>query len=296
MFYNGLQSMLFTSPIWLLGLLPWAAVVIYMFIGKRQGEMVPFLQLWEGPMGKTKPKRSVRWPPWFIVWLILSMLLAILAAAGPARWSGLSNGKITTIILDRGITMSPLSGDGKPFRGVLAIAGPFAGPIDLIDVPGESIRCTGADWVQVAQRMSPTAVDTQAAIEEAVAAKLRNRSGAVIVLTDRFLNQTDDGLIQIAPEGAVEDVGIAHLAARSESQVMVRLRNQSKRDSVPMRITSGGQTMSQIVKLPPAGGTKDVFVDMPKALGETIEVEIEPQDDANVNDQDNGSFVRNRRR
>jgi hypothetical protein len=279
--------MFFTSPIWLLGLLPWSGVVVYLFTGQPDKQAVPFLRLWAGTVVAPKRRRALHRPPGFIVLLILSMLLALLAAAGPVIHSTLGSGEITTIILDRGITMSPSSGDGKPFRGVLGIAERLTGAIDLVPVPGTAVRCTGSDWIQIAQRLTPTALDTQAMMDQAVAEKLRSSTGLVIVLTDRELEGSSDRLVQIAPEESVEDVGIADVGARSKpsSQVMVRLRNQSKLDSAPVRITSGSQTLSRVVKLPAAGETKDFFFDMAEPLGDMVAVEINAHDVAPVNDR-----------
>ena len=41
--------MTWAAPLWLLGLLPWSAVVLYLLWGRRRRTDVPFLDLWQGP-------------------------------------------------------------------------------------------------------------------------------------------------------------------------------------------------------------------------------------------------------
>jgi hypothetical protein len=77
-------DMVFTSPLWLVGLLPWMAVTIWLFTGRRDRAHVPFLHLWKGP-DATPPRAraTIEVPPWAILCAILAMLLAILGAARP---------------------------------------------------------------------------------------------------------------------------------------------------------------------------------------------------------------------
>ena len=76
--------MVLISPLWLLGLLPWAGVTAWLLWGRRQRTLVPFLPLWRGPAPVPRAKRSVQLPPAAVIFAILSMLLAVLAAARPA--------------------------------------------------------------------------------------------------------------------------------------------------------------------------------------------------------------------
>src|SRR5438309_1422584 len=98
--------MVFLSPIWLLGLLPWAAVVIYVLRGRFPRAAVPFLALWAGLITVAKSRRHLHRPPLFLALLLMTMLLALLAAAGP-KLRGRGSTALVTIILDRGVTMSP---------------------------------------------------------------------------------------------------------------------------------------------------------------------------------------------
>ena len=83
----------------------------------------------------------------------------------------------------------------------------------------------------------------------------------------------------IAPKGAVQDVGIS-LLTFSESpahQLLVRLLNQSDLASVKLDVSTGGQTVSREVALPPRGSQRNYFIDLP-AVGPTIVARIESHD------------------
>ncbi|HZN67413.1 MAG TPA: BatA domain-containing protein, partial [Tepidisphaeraceae bacterium] len=97
--------MTFLSPLWLIGMFPWAAVTLYLLWGRRRQEGVPFLDLWMGPVKGPRPRRRVATPPLALALAILAMLLAVLGAAGPALTAG-RGGFTVTLIVDRGSTMS----------------------------------------------------------------------------------------------------------------------------------------------------------------------------------------------
>src|SRR3954447_19393391 len=75
--------MLFTSPIWLLGLLPWSVAAVLLFLGRRPKWNVPFLQLWQLQMPKEAARRKFAIPPAGVVLGLVAALLAIVASAGP---------------------------------------------------------------------------------------------------------------------------------------------------------------------------------------------------------------------
>jgi Aerotolerance regulator N-terminal len=286
-------AMTFATPMLLLALLPWTAVVLYLLRGKRTPTTVPFLALWGRSASMAKPSRSLHRPPVFLVLMMLAMLLAIVAAAGPGRWG---TGGHVTIILDRGITMSPVTAGGQKFRGVIDRANAelihHVGyrTVDLLPVPGEEVQSDSEKWADLVAGYSPTALDTQGAIESAVNDRLRDpSSGLILVLTDRHLTVTNDRLLQIAPDAVVNDVGIAAIAARATrraqgGQVMVRLRNSSPLREVSLRVISGDRTIASTQQLPPSGQTRDYFIDVSN-LAESVRVEIDPHDQASVNDR-----------
>src|SRR6187397_1804737 len=95
--------MVWTSPIWLLGLLPWAAATLLLHVARRPRRNIPFLSLWKVEMPREAHRRRFALPPIAILLGLLAALLAILAAAGPGlrgRGSGLA------IVIDTGATMS----------------------------------------------------------------------------------------------------------------------------------------------------------------------------------------------
>src|SRR5215218_3027353 len=98
--------MIFANPILLLALLPWGAVTVWLLGGRRTSVGVPFIELWRADHAVAPKNRFFHPPPVALAAAILAMLLALLAAAGPAVRSG-RRGPQLTIILDRGITMSP---------------------------------------------------------------------------------------------------------------------------------------------------------------------------------------------
>src|SRR5436190_146462 len=76
--------MALTSPFWLIGLVPWAALAIYLLLGQRQRANVPFVAFWRGPVQAPQSKRSLTRVPAWIALLLLASAVAIVAASGPA--------------------------------------------------------------------------------------------------------------------------------------------------------------------------------------------------------------------
>src|SRR5690242_7675497 len=106
--------MIFTSPIWLLGLLPLAGVAIYLLTGRRRNVSVSFLGLWKDAASLPQPRAAVHRSPWFVILMLITTLLSVVAAAGPMLRTG-GKASLVTVILDRGTTMSP-SARGEQFR------------------------------------------------------------------------------------------------------------------------------------------------------------------------------------
>src|SRR3954470_13001531 len=164
--------MLFTSPIWLVGLLPWSAVALYILSGRPKHTAVPFLALWSPSTASPQPRRALRRPPLFLALMLASMLLAILAAAGPAARAPGSATPIS-IILDRGVTMSPLA-DRQPSRGVIALADAEIRrrlgmiPVDLVSVPESILRTNTFNWATQARALPPTALQTRSLLQQAI--------------------------------------------------------------------------------------------------------------------------------
>src|SRR4051794_11029955 len=97
--------MSFAAPIWLVGLLPWAAVVMFLLWSRRKRVDVPFLDLWPAHGEGVRVRRRTAPPPVALALAILSMLLAIFAAGRPGvKFHRASRPVIA--VFDRGYTMS----------------------------------------------------------------------------------------------------------------------------------------------------------------------------------------------
>src|SRR5258705_5609707 len=98
-------TMSLLAPVWLFALLPWGAFAIWIWVGRRRRQWVPFLALWEAPEELRRPKKGVEPPPMGLVLALLAMLLGILGMAQLVVHRGGDRGRVT-IIVDRGAGMS----------------------------------------------------------------------------------------------------------------------------------------------------------------------------------------------
>jgi hypothetical protein len=281
--------MFFASPLWLLALLPWSAGVLWLLWGRRRKTPVPFLELWRGPALQKPAKRALQPPPIFLAFAIIGTLLALLAAGRPRVMSRHgAPGNAITIIVDRGISMSGFAGADRRFvvsskRAAETIKSVLSGitPVDLIALPGANSKATDvSNWLASITRLSPTAIDTQAIIEQTARERLANTTGAVIVISDRQLPFDDSRLIQFSPDLPADDVGIVKIAARETPtpEVMVRIRNDSDRKSLGLVVTSGSQRIQKTLDLPPRRGEQNYFLDLPK-FDAVIEAALDVKDD-----------------
>lgn len=278
--------MLLASPLWLLALGPWLAVVIWLLSGSHQRVPVPFLELWRAGEVRPQSSRHLHVPPLAIALALLSLLLAILAAAHPRfRLKRARMRDTLTIILDRGITMSASTAGVPRYR---ELADQVAEEmrrrfidcnIDLLILPGEKIQSLNLDQftAQVA-RLSPTALDTRQLLTRSVA----STHAPTLVISDQ---PTSDSVIAVAPDEAIEDIAITAIAAREgpHPQLMIRLRNQSKRSSVTLRTSFDNQNIEQRLDLPPAPGEKNYFINF-SGTGSELQAELLPHDDLPTND------------
>jgi hypothetical protein len=280
--------MTFASPLWLLGLLPWAAVAIWLLLGRHRRVAVPFIPLWRGPVSPSRAKPSIKRPPLAVILAVLSLLLAVVAASRPMLRR--SAGPAVTIIVDRGITMSARGAHIERFKETcdrLAAALP-SGPVRLIVVPGdETASLNQANWHAAVAAMPPTDQKSQPELDAAIRRCLADRQTNLIVVTDQAVVD-DRRVIRIEPETAVSNLTITDVAARASprAQVMVELRDQNCVTSfrkATVHVESGTNSATQKVQIP-RDGTMTAFVDLP-ALDAIVSVSVDAPDDLPADNQ-----------
>jgi hypothetical protein len=270
----------FAAPIWLLGLIPWAAVAIYLLIGRRQRIVVPFIDLWQRSVSQAQQRRQLSLPPSLAAFLA-AMALGIFAAAGPQIRRSETNRPIV-LIVDRGITMSARSGSQRRFQALAARAeqtmlntlGP--GAARLIVVPsGEEQTVDRAFFSAQIGALSPTAVDSRAAITDAVRAALLQKQAIVIVLSDQPIGAQSDRLIQIVPDDSPSHIGIERFSYRTDPTPQAMIRIVSDQSSFDCNLAVTGSPPLHIAS------PGDYFVDLSSAP-ETISASLSPPADINV--------------
>jgi len=256
------------APLFLVALIPWAALVLWLLLGKRRRVNVPFLELWKGPVSGPTARRRIGMPPLALTAVLAALLMMIVAAAGPGIGGAGRDAAPVVIVVDRGITMSM----GKPPRFEALLA-------ELRPMVREQFGDAKVQIVYVPQGEGGlgTAIDTREMLEPAVREQLElNADSPVIVLSDQHLSQSNERLVQMAPHSGVNNISIAGIAARISpvGQVMVKVRNQSSAARTALRIENARQE----VDLPPSGEVRDYFLPI-DANAKVIRVEIETGDD-----------------
>lgn len=282
--------MTWAAPLWLLGLLPWSAVVLYLLWGRRRRTDVPFLDLWQTPAEGVRVRRRVSPPPVALALAVVAMLLAILAAGRPAvrsPWGGAT----ASVVIDRGYTMSAL-GAGAETRTRVAIApvekaleaGAPLRRVERLVVPGPGPASAAVSDLSAAPAQTPTALDTRDAMRVATRAALAGGGGPVVAISDQPLGITDARLIEVPPWNVVRNARIVLLAARETPavQVMVRVRAPAGMNRATVRVTSGDASAEREVDLPPDAET-DAFIDLPQ-LGDFLKAELIVSDDHRADD------------
>lgn len=260
--------MIFTAPLFLLGLVPFGAIALWVLVGRRRRQWVPFLALWEAPEELKKPKKGVEIPPAAIVFALLAALLALLAAAAPILPD--RGPRKINILLDRGAAMSALHGKQPRFllaaqaahQQLQSLQEPLQ--IDLQSVPSGNVwRGPLEGFLPAVEKIKRTAV-------------LSNPSSAAVSMpaNEPLLMLTDQSTphVSVSPPGtAARNVAIIHLAVR-HGQAMFRL---SSTFATTCTLTLG-QIKRQITFDAP--GTQNVFVEVADT-SPIIEASIEAEDD-----------------
>jgi hypothetical protein len=301
--------MTFASPLWLLALFPWLGVSLYLIWGRRKRRDVPFLELWRGPAAVEHAKWKVSAPPIALAMMLLAMLAAVLGAARPGTWWGPENSQTTiTVVVDRGLTMSARGGKDLRFReagrdaadAVAAGFGPGV-PIDAWGVPSRgpfdkfsNVPATTGDgnaerfsspgaWANSLDRLPPTAIESTESVRQTVRHALAAGPGPVVVVSDAAIGIDDSRLVEVAPQTAVRNAGIALLAVRDSPrpQVMVRVRNDSPLTSATLEVNfgdTGDAPVRRTIDLPPTGGERNFFFNA-RRLGMIVSADLIVADD-----------------
>ena len=283
------KPMTFLSPTWLLALIPFAAFSLWLLVGRRRRQWVPFLELWNAPEELRRPKKGFEPPPISLVLALLAILLGLLAMSQPQLWpagGARDRGRIT-LIVDRGASMSARI-DGKPRFAKLAgevaprlVEALELGSVDLIDITtGQVQRTDRSDWLGLVQQWKRTALDTQQQLKTSVQQRLE-RGAPVIVLSDQDLGITHPQLVQIKPEQPVQNAAIVALSNRP-GQVMLTLHSTSALTRT-LHAQSGDRTAQRTVDLKP-GVDQNVFLDL-DAAADTIEAWFDQSDDFDADDR-----------
>jgi len=273
------------SPIFLLALLPWVALVLWLLLGKRRRVNVSFLDLWKGPVSGPTARRRIGMPPLALLAALAALLLMIVAASRPGIHRNAAAADVPVIIIvDRGLTMSM----GKPPRFAALLT-------EIQPLIRRQFAQAAVETVYVPQSGTkdapPTGLDTRAMLEVAVREQLQAKPASpVIVLSDQDLKIDQNRLVKAAPNGAAANISIAHLAARISpmGQAQVRLRNQSPQNKTVVRVLCDEkQTARQEVQLPPTSQLRDYFFPIDPAA-KVIRVQIDAPDDFAA---DNAAFL-----
>ncbi len=280
-FIDGID-MLFTSPLWLLALLPWAAVAVWLLIGQRRDVNVPFLWLWRGPLARPNRARSFRRPPVWLIAILLCILLAIVASAKPKfTFPNASDDAPVHIMVDTGLTMPP-----QRYRELGRQVGDILletlgdGPVELEAITTRQIISTRRGRLADAiAALPPTALDTRPMLASAVA-QTAQRAPWTLVLTDQSIDPSNASIIRIAPESPLENISITALAASDavHPQLMISIRNQSSHQEGELVIRADSDELRRSIQLPARGLRENYFVDLDTMPG-TIVAQLNPSDD-----------------
>ena len=264
------------SPMWLLGLVPWAAVAAYALRTGGAVRAIPFVDLWRDAATGPPAADRTRWRlSGGVLWALAAAAAGIAAAAGLTR--GTPPGDVATVVFDRSVRREWPGGDGV-VDGAVDRVRRLVGRRAVVLVPVPAWAATGDGWAAQARDAPPAAVETGVAVDAAVARALRGGGrGPVVVVTGHEPLADDPRVIRVAPPAGAGGVGIHALALRvgPVPQVMVRVVNRSDRRTGTVRVTSGSVDVTRPVPLPGSGAVADLFVDLPGRLADTVGVTLD---------------------
>ncbi|HVT87549.1 MAG TPA: hypothetical protein VHD56_01745 [Tepidisphaeraceae bacterium] len=264
------------SPWWLLGLLPWAAVVVWLLIGRGESAAVPFLNLWQAPNPMPRTSRArLRWPSLGVALCLVATLLAVVAAAHPLvpLLSHRASLKIT-IVADHRMTIAKWNDlvelADRSLREQFT-----AGPVDLIDSDGKWVETDLQSWAALARQSAISSDDRKVQIV-GLAREILSRSGLIILLSDQQFEIDDPAFIQFAPEQSPKNAGFTRVSARSTPwpAVMMSIRNDSDLSAAQLQVAN----ILRPIELPPHGQSRNYFIEL-KELPSVLPVELVADDD-----------------
>ncbi|MGH7177918.1 MAG: hypothetical protein ACREJC_11095, partial [Tepidisphaeraceae bacterium] len=260
------------NPLWLAALVPWAGLALWLLSGRRERATVPFVELWRD---QNDPKTRATWrfqpPAACLVFALVAMLAAILAASGPVVFRKQFFGPIT-LVIDRGATMAVVPDRIK--QAADALESEFrAGTCSVVSVPGASREFqTLADSLRWAVTEGACGVPTPDALTETVRDALITTKGPVIVVSDQRLGINGARIVQVPPPLISRD-RILNVAARTtpRAQLMVTVAGRAGSENAVVRIRSDGNEITRRVALDAGATGKSFFFDL-ESPGPTISV------------------------
>ncbi len=280
-------------PAWLILLAPLLALAIWLLLSRGAPTAVPFVALWPADRSLAGARRR-RWsrPPLFVLLLLLAILCAIGAAASP-RWirPGSRGAHGIVILLDRGLTMSARGQSDLRYRETARSAAAILrarlgdGPVELIVLPGgQRIRTTLAQWDRDAECATPVPSESTEAMRLAIARELMAHNLPVLAVSDRDLSFDNPRFARVAPPEPLTNVGIIAVAISPPPvQLMVRIKNDSPRQTASLQIAGVTPTQLDDIRLPASGQSKDFFFDL-AAMPSTAEVRLATSDNLPADD------------
>jgi len=279
---SPLLPMAFASPIQLLLLVPWAGLAAYLILGRRTITQVPFVELWRGMKSSPRVDGWIQPPPLAVTLVLLSILLAIIASAGPTL-RPLSHQRNLVVLVDNGVTLAPAGRLGSLLQDARAELIHRFGSIDVtvVKAVGDDVtEITGSDLNSLSKELTAYPIDTNDLLQTKLARLLQEQEAPVIVLSDRPLKVQNRRVFQISPPVSVANVGIVDLSVREWplGQVMVRVRNDTALVEAEFEVITGQLDIQRKIALPPPGEVGDYFFDLAE-VGAEVKVQLKVPDD-----------------
>ena len=204
--------------------------------------------------------------------LLAAALLAILAAASPARRSRTAT---ITLVIDCRL---PMSAPGRVRSALTPLHLTSSDTINVIPIPGKPFRTAGDENFT---RLRFTADPNNERLVETVHGALARTTRAVYVATDAPLPVADPRVVRLSPTLPLIDIGIDHFAITDgpPPQAMVRVVNHSTQHTATLIVD---QT-SVPIELPARGNSRNYFVTLPH-VGDIATARIDVADDIVADD------------